>query len=160
MSNINLNLYPSALWPGKFYGTTKINKMSPNDSVQSLPIRPIISNIGIATHHLSKYLASLLSPLRESEYTVKNSKSFGQKVKLNKIPSNYKMVSFNLESLFTNVSLDRTISIILNRIYNTHKLMQILVEVKWKNYFICAPRMFIFHLTITFTFIMMALLWG
>ena len=67
--------------------------MLPNDSVQSLPIQPIVSNIGIETYHLSKYLASLLSPLSESEYAVKNSNSFEQKVKLNKIPSNYNMVS-------------------------------------------------------------------
>ena len=46
-----------------------------------------------------KYLASLLSPLSESEYTLKNSKSFMQKVKFNKIPSNYKTVSFNVKLL-------------------------------------------------------------
>ena len=45
--------------------------MSPNDSVQHLVIRPIVSNIGTATYHLLKYLASLVSPLSESEYTVK-----------------------------------------------------------------------------------------
>ena len=78
--------------------------MSPNDSVQHLPIRPIVSNNRTATHHFSKYLVSLLSPLSESEYTVKNSKSFVQKVKLDKIPSNYKIASFDAKSLFTNFS--------------------------------------------------------
>ena len=77
-----------------FYGTAKIHKMSPNDSVQHLPIRPTVSNTGNA-----KYLASLLIPLSESEYTIKNSKSFVQKVKLDKIPSNYKIVSFDVKSL-------------------------------------------------------------
>ena len=72
-----------------------------------------------ATYHLSKYLASPLSPLSESEYTVKNSKSFIQKVKLDKIPSNYKIVSFDVKSLFSNVHLDQAISIILNRIYQS-----------------------------------------
>ena len=88
-SNIYSNICPSVSCPGKFYGTAKIHKMSPNDNVQHLPIRPIVSNIGTATYHLSKYLASLLSPLSESEFTVKNSISFVQKVKLGKIPSNY-----------------------------------------------------------------------
>ena len=91
--------------------------MSPNDSVQHLPVRPIVSNIATATYHFSKYLGSLLSPLCESEYTVKNSKSFVKRVKLGKIPSNCKIVSFDVKSLFTNVPLDQTISIILNRIY-------------------------------------------
>ena len=62
-----------------------------------------------------------MSPLSESEYTVKNSKSFVQKVKLGKIPLNYKIVSFDVQSLFTNVPLDQAISIILNRKINIDK---------------------------------------
>ena len=85
-----------------------------------LPIRPIVSNIGTATYHLSKYLASLLSPLSESEYTAKN--SFVQTVKLDKIPSNYKIVSFDVKSLFSNAPLGQTISIILNIIYNNREI--------------------------------------
>ena len=96
--------------------------MSSNDSVQHLPIQTIVSNIETATCHLSKYLASLLSPLSESEYTVKNSKSFVQKVKLDKILSNYKIASFEVKSLFTNVPLDETISMILNMIYNNREI--------------------------------------
>ena len=74
--NIYSKIYSSGSCLGKFYGTAKIHKMSPNDSVQHLPIRPIVSNIGTATYHMSKYLASLWSPLSKSEYTVKNLKSF------------------------------------------------------------------------------------
>ena len=117
------SIYSSGSCCGKFYGITKIHKMSPNDSIQHLPIQPIVSNIGTARYHLSKYSASLLSPLSESEYTVKYSKSFVQKFKLDKIQSNYnKIVSFDLKSLFSNVSLDQTVSIILNRIYNNREI--------------------------------------
>ena len=80
LPTIYSNIYPSTSCPGKFYGTAKIHKMSPNDSVQHLSIQPIVSNIGTATNHLSKYLVSLLTPLSESEYTVQKSKSFAQKV--------------------------------------------------------------------------------
>lgn len=59
-----------------------------------------------------------MSPLNESEYIVKNPKSFVQQVKLDEIPSNFKIVSFDVKSLFTNITLDQTISTILNRIYN------------------------------------------
>ena len=86
----------------------------PNGSLQPLLIPSIVSNTGTATYHLSKYLASLLSPLTESEYTVKKSKSFVKRVKLDKVPSNYKIASFDVKSLFTNVLLHQTISIILN----------------------------------------------
>ena len=70
-SNIYLKMYPSGSCPGKFYGTAKIHKMSPNDSIEHLPIRRIVSNIGTAIYHLSKYLASFLSPLSQFEYNLK-----------------------------------------------------------------------------------------
>ena len=70
------NIYSNICLPGsyrvKFYGTAKIYKISPNNSVQNLPVRPIVSNIGTLTYQLSKYLGSLFSSLSESEYTVKN----------------------------------------------------------------------------------------
>ena len=58
-----LRLYPSGSYPGKFYGTAKVHKISENDTVDELPIRPIVSNIGTATYDLPKYLAKLLSLL-------------------------------------------------------------------------------------------------
>ena len=48
-------LYPSGSSPGKFYGTAKIHKLSNDDNVEILPIRPIISNIGTATYSQAKY---------------------------------------------------------------------------------------------------------
>ena len=79
-------LYPSGSSPGKFYGTAKIHKLSNNDSVDKLPIRPIISNIGTATYHLvAKYLSKLISPLSISEYTVSSTKDFVQNVQTIKV---------------------------------------------------------------------------
>ena len=46
MSNIYSRIYPSGSWPNKFYGNAKIHKISPNDSVEHLPIQPSVSNIG------------------------------------------------------------------------------------------------------------------
>ena len=37
-------------------------------------------------------------------------------------PSSYKLVSFDVKSLFTNVPLDKTIDIILKRIYNKREI--------------------------------------
>ena len=71
-----------------------------------------------ATHHLLKFLVPLLLPLRESEYTAKNSKSCIQKVKLDKSSSNYEIVLSDVKSLFSNASLDQSNDIILIRICN------------------------------------------
>ena len=114
--NIYSKIYPTGSAPGKFYGTAKIYKLSPNDTINKLPLRPIVSNIGTATYHLSKYLAELLSPLSESDYTIKNSKHFVEKIKKQHIPNDHLLVSFDVKLLFTNVPLDETIEIILNRI--------------------------------------------
>ena len=41
------------------------------------------------------------------------------------IPPEYKMVSFDVVSLFTNVSLDETIDIIIKRIYDKKEISKI-----------------------------------
>ena len=78
--------------------------------------------ISTATYSLAKYLAKLLVPLRESEYIIKSTKDFIGKVKSKEVPNGYQMVSFDVKSLFTNVSLDRTIDTVLRRIYDKHEL--------------------------------------
>ena len=95
----------------------EVLKISENDTVDELPIRPIVSNIGTATYNLSKYLAKLLSPLSQSEYTIKNTKQFIEQIRMKQVPDGYKMVSFDVKSLFTNVPLEKTIEITLKRIY-------------------------------------------
>ena len=121
-SSIYSKIYPAGSAPGKFYGTAKIHKLSPNDTINELPLRPIVSNIGTTTYHLSKYLAKLLFPLSESEYTIKNTKYFVKKIEKKHIPNDHLLVSFDVKSLFTNVTLDETIKIILNRIYDKNEI--------------------------------------
>ena len=72
----------------KLYGTAKVHKMAENDSVENLPFRPVISNIGIASYHLVKHLPKLLLTL--SEFTVKNTKALIQEFKNMLPPDDYK----------------------------------------------------------------------
>ena len=64
----------------------------------------------------------MLAPLRKSGYTIKSTKDFIQKLKAKEVPNGYQIVSFDVKSLFTNVPLDRTIDIVLRRIYDKHEL--------------------------------------
>ena len=64
----------------------------------------------------------MLFPLSESEYIIKNIKYFVEKIKKEDIPNDHLLVSFNVKSLFTNVPLDETIKIILNRIYDKNEI--------------------------------------
>ena len=67
-------IYPKGLRPGKFYGIAKVHKLPQNGNVDQSPIRPIVSNIGTATYQLAEYLAKLLSPLNQSQHTVKSTR--------------------------------------------------------------------------------------
>ena len=111
-------LYPSGSAPGKFYGTAKLHKISINDDVDKLLIRPIISNIGTPTYQLAK----ILSPLANSEYIVTSTKDFIEKIKNVKVPDGHQLISFDVKSLFTNVPLQKTIDIILKRIYENKEI--------------------------------------
>ena len=96
--------------------------MKENDTIENLPLRPIISNVGTATYKTVKYLATLLSLLTSSQYNIRNSYKFVKSIKNTKIPNSYKMISFDVKNLFINVLLDKTIKLILRKIYQKRML--------------------------------------
>ena len=82
--------------------------------------RPIVDSTGTPHYSAGKFLTNLLNPLAVNEYKLKD--SFDAVNKIQNMPPplfdngcNY--VSFDVESLFTNVPIRRTIDIILKRIY-------------------------------------------
>ena len=95
-----------------------------------LKIRPIIDTTGTPYYDVGKYLAKLLNPLTINEFSLKD--SFNATSRIQNIPQDlfdkgYKFISFDVESLFTNVPLAKTINIILNRVCD-----QNLIETKLK----------------------------
>ena len=69
---------------------------------------------------IGQYLSSLLQLLTMNNYTLKDSFDAANKIK--SVPSEifeygYQFVSFDIESLFTNKPLNKTINIILDQIY-------------------------------------------
>ena len=136
-------LYPTGSCPGKFYGTAKIHKIPVNGNIDDLPIRPIVSIINTATYNLAKYLTKLLAPLRESEYIIKSTKDFIGKVKSKEVTNGYQMVSSDVKSLFTNVPLDRTIDIVLRRIYDKHELQTPITRSEMKELLILLQKIYI-----------------
>ena len=125
-------LYSSGSSPGKFYGTAKIHKVSGNGNIDQLPIRSIVSNLNTATYQLAKHFSKILSPLRESEYTIKSTRHFMEIIKHKKVLEGFQTVSFNVKSLFTNVPLETTIDIILRRINTNHELTTSLTKKEMK----------------------------
>ena len=84
-------------------------------------MRPIVSNVEMATYNTAKYLANSLALLRKSDYTVINTADFIN-LKKGKKTTKHEIISFAIKSLFSNVPLDKTISIILREIYDEGKI--------------------------------------
>ena len=77
-----------------------------------------MSNINTASYQNVKYLAKFLPTLSTSEYAVKSTDDFITHIKGQNILINFKLIPFDVTSLFTNVPLDVTIDVILKQIYD------------------------------------------
>ena len=107
---------PKASQVERAHGLPKIHK-----SYNTLPsFQPIIDTRNTLHYGVVKFLTRLLSPLTQNEYSVKD--SFEAVDRIRSIPpelfdEGYRYVSFNVTSLFTSIPLNRTIKIILKRVY-------------------------------------------
>jgi hypothetical protein len=90
----------------KLYGLPKIHK--PN-----VPVRPILSMCNSPTYDLAKWLCDVLFPVRDAlgSFTLKDSFSFVEVLSDHNLSESV-MASLDVSSLFTNVPLRETISII------------------------------------------------
>ena len=69
-------------------------------------MRPSFSFCGSPTYQLSKYLTTILQPLTDkSRRKLQSTEDFINATKTVQIPDNYKLVSFDLKSLFTSIQL-------------------------------------------------------
>ena len=81
--------------------------------------RPIIDTTEISHCLVGKYLANLLYPLTTDEFSLKDFLMQPTELKpyIISFRKCYQYGSFDVEPLFTNVSIKRTVDIILRRIY-------------------------------------------
>ena len=87
------------------------------------PFRPIIDTSNTLHYKMGKFLVNLPNPLTQNDHSVKESfeaSSYIQNISPTLFEQGYVFVSFDVVSLFTNVPLDRTIKIILKRIYEVN----------------------------------------
>ncbi|KAL0870054.1 hypothetical protein ABMA27_006218 [Loxostege sticticalis] len=98
--------------PPKLYGLPKIHK-------SNVPLRPIVSQIDSPTYDLAKHVAGVLQPLvgKTSSY-VKDSMHFIELIKNISMEPGDIMVSFDVESLFTNVPLKDCLEVIKDRLFD------------------------------------------
>ena len=102
---------PSGTQPGKLYGTCKVHK-------NGNPLRPVVSMIGTPEYDLAKYLDSFIKPNIPDKFMLNSTFSFIDKIKSFEFRPGDKLVSFDVESLFTNVPLEETIGIAADYVYS------------------------------------------
>ena len=100
------DLNPSCSRPEIMYGSAKVHKIV-TDGLPSF--RPILCAIGTPTYKLAKFLAPMLEALTTNEYAIKDSATFAEE--LQSFDSKLVMVSFDIESLFTNIPLQEAIDL-------------------------------------------------
>jgi hypothetical protein len=102
---------PSGSTPSQLYGLPKVHK-------EGIPLRPIISQIGSYTYELAKFLVPILSPLTSNKFSVKDSFTFADElISFSTAPH---MASFDVVSLFTNIPLEETVEICLDKLFSNY----------------------------------------
>ena len=104
------------------HGLPKIHK-----SYDTLPsCRPIVDTTNTPYYGIDKYLSSLINPLPHNDYSVKD--TFEAVNKIRSIPpelfeQGYRYYSLDVVSFFANVPLNRTMKVILKRVYEEKLLV-------------------------------------
>ena len=70
------------------------------------------------SYKLVKFLVPLLRPLTSNDFTIKDSFSFAEEV--SSFDCGHYMTSFDIESLFTNIPLEETINICVDRLFENN----------------------------------------
>lgn len=97
--------------PGYIYGNAKIHK-----NKEDPPLRPIISQIGTPTYAIAKRLVDLITPYMPAQHLIKSTNEFIDILQNTNV--NGYLSSLDVDSLFTNVPVQDTITIIIDEIYN------------------------------------------
>lgn len=107
-------IVPSGSQPGKLYGLAKVHK-------PECPLRPIVSMIGTPEYNLAKYLDGFIKPNIPSKYMLASTSDFINVLDSHKsnMSTDDFIVSFDVESLFTNVPLTEVIEIAADCVYSS-----------------------------------------
>ena len=101
--------YPIGSMPARLYGLSKMHKIKQSGEIP--PFRPIVSSIGSCNYKLAKFLDKMLSPFICDHYSCKDTFSFVNEIHSSVIEANSFLVSYDIQSLFTNIPLEETIDI-------------------------------------------------
>ena len=119
------DMRPVANQPGRIYATAKTHKFNSLDdiNVNNLKFRPIISPLGTYTYNAAKVIAEYLKPLCSNQYKISDTQELASLIK-DQPPLNddEEYVSYDVDSLFTNIPVAETLEYIIHQIYTEKKI--------------------------------------
>ena len=80
-------------------------------------MRPILSATGTYNYNLAKWLEQKLKPLFVNEYTITDAFRFSEEIRAMSIQEDNVLVSYDVIALFTNVPLNETINILVDKAF-------------------------------------------
>jgi hypothetical protein len=114
--------------PPKLYGMRKTHK-------NTLAMRPVVSCINSPAYEIAKFTHELLSKYTKTlKYNVTNSQIFVKKIKNVKLPDNYRLLSLDVTSLFTNIPKDLVKEIIDEEWNEMREYLYVKLEDETKKY--------------------------
>ena len=125
------HLKPAGTRPGIMYGSCKAHEKCVDGCP---PFTPILSGLQTPTYKPAKYSAPILESLTNNKYTVKDSFNFATDTVEQDI-SNF-MGSLDIDSIFTNILLEETIKIYLNKFIKTATLFMVFKKVNLKTFYL------------------------
>ena len=104
---------PFAAVTPTLYGLSKTHK-------KAYPCRPVVASNDCFSYKCASWLNEILNPLRQPPTNIKDTFEFVKRIQESSHKQNSIMVSFDVESLFTNIPVDFVIDLILNKIYDSN----------------------------------------
>ena len=101
-------IYTSGSQPARIYGRPKMHKAREPNAIP--PFRPIVSSVGTYNYELAKCLCILLEPHIPSEKGALDTFTFVRDINELSLSGKF-MVSFDVESLFTNIPLEECVNL-------------------------------------------------
>ena len=127
-----VKLYPSGSAPARIYDTPKMQKFSSSDTF--LKLRPFVSSLGTFNYDLPRFLCDFLLPVVPDDYLCKDTFSFVSQIKFANLTGKF-LVSYDVFSLCTNISLQETIGIAINLTFSHNPNLNI-AKKKFKKLFL------------------------
>ena len=114
---------PISSQPAWLYGTAKRHKLAiQNDVTTSITFQPIIDQSGSYTYNAAQVISDYMRPLCKNVYTITATQTFSWQPTYLLSEDDAEDVSYDLESLFTNIPVLQTIDYITEQIYAHNKI--------------------------------------